>query len=135
MKVTLEVDGIEPTIAELTKYNIQLTKDIDGANHRWARKVVSKARSLVPKRTQTLKKSIKAKYFNKDGPAATVFPRGRAGSARHLVEYGTGPRTQQSSGRYTGRMKATPYMEPAHKSVEGPYEAEIKGMVDKDVTV
>jgi hypothetical protein len=133
-EATVTVEGISQTIAELTKYNVQLTKDIEALNKTWAKAVINVARSKVLQDTGGLKRSIKAKYFKKDGPAATVFPRGNAGSARHLVEYGTGPRVQRN-GRYTGRMRAVPFMAPAQKSAEGPYAAEVLKLVNKDVVV
>jgi hypothetical protein len=37
----------------------------------------------------------------------------------HLVEFGTAPRTQQTTGRYTGRMPANPFMRPALDEIGG----------------
>lgn len=134
-QVTVTVEGIPETITKMTKYSIELTNAIEKANKTWAKRIVKDARSRVPVKTGGLKKSIKARYFKKDGPAATVFPRGKAGSARHLVEYGTGPRTQKSTGRYTGRMPAKPFMGPAEKNAERTYAEAIAALVGKDVTV
>lgn len=38
-------------------------------------------------------------------------------SMSHWFEYGTGPRFQETTGRYTGRMTATPWLRPALESI------------------
>jgi HK97 gp10 family phage protein len=52
------------------------------------------------------------------GPSAA-----RRGLA-HLIEFGTGPRRQRTTGRYTGVMPARPFMRPA-------WEAGKHGIVDR----
>jgi len=38
--------------------------------------------------------------------------RKRFGPLAHLIEFGTAPRTQNKTGRYTGRMPANPFLRP-----------------------
>jgi hypothetical protein len=45
----------------------------------------------------------------------------------HLFEYGTGPRVQYSTGRYTGVMSPRPFIEPV---VEAGLEEMVEAMAD-----
>lgn len=68
---------------------------------------------------KTAKSQRKTKVsVNKDVGEAYVgvgYRRGSQGYAphAHLVEFGTGPRFQKTTGRYVGQMPAKPFMRPA----------------------
>jgi hypothetical protein len=51
------------------------------------------------------------------------------------VEYGTAPRTQKTTGRFTGRVEAQPFMGPAEKKNEPQYMAEMTRLVNKNVSI
>lgn len=61
-----------------------------------------------------LKRSQKAGGY-RDRTAVNVFvgPEAKRAPHAHLVEFGTGPRFQKKTGRYTGQMPAAPFMRPA----------------------
>lgn len=141
--IDITVENIEKTLREITRYNTAKEKEVDKIVRKYAKEIVKRAKANAPVgKTGNLKKSIRAKYFVKNhGPSATVFPRGRKGAHRHLVEYGTNPRTvknyfgQKGVSRSVGRMPAKPFMRPAHESVVGRYLADMKKVVDKVDTV
>lgn len=76
------------------------------------RQIRDAARRLAPVRSGTLRKRIRLVRRRMRRGQVTVQVVSRAPHS-HLVEYGTGPRTQQGSGRYTGQMPAQPFMRPA----------------------
>lgn len=130
VEVTLE--NVEVTLRKMIQYSIDKEKQVDAIVKKYAKEVAARAKANAPVgKTGNLKASIRPKYFTRQGPAATVFPRGKKGQHRHLVEYGTGRRTQKS-GRSTGAMPAKPFVGPAHKSVESSYLSEIRKVVNKD---
>lgn len=131
------VEGLQETVDKLAKHSVQFYKDADKIVRRYARNVTKDAKAAVPVgETGNLRDAIKAKYFNKNAsPAATVYPRGWKGSHRHLVEYGTAPRTQKTTGRFTGRTKAQPFMGPAERQNEPQYLAEMTRLVNQNVSI
>lgn len=132
--MSIEIKGIPETIRAMTQYNSVLYSAIDKLNHTTAKKIVKDAKTRVPIKTGGLKRSIKARYFRQEGPAATVYPRGKKGAARHLMEYGTKQR-RTNSGANRGAIRARPFMRPAEKSQEIPYETSVKGVLFKDVII
>lgn len=131
-----EVQGVEETIKALSKASVQKQKEFETVVKKSTQRVnrYAKANLASHRKTGNLRSSIKAKYFWKDGPASTVFPRGRKGAHRHLVEYGTRSR-QKKNGKSTGTMKEYPFMKPAHEKEEPRFIAEVKKVIDEDVTV
>lgn len=131
------VEGLQETVDKLAKHSVQFYEDADKIVRRYARSVTKDAKAAAPVgETGNLRDAIKARYFNKNAsPAATVYPRGWKGSHRHLVEYGTAPRTQKTTGRFTGRVKAQPFMGPAEKKNEPQYMAEMTRLVNKNVSI
>lgn len=135
MNTTFSVEGIDKTIKAIAKYNIAFYNSSDRIVRRYTRQSVSRAKATAPVATGNLKASIKARYFKMyQGPASTVFPRGKKGVHRHLVEYGTGPRTGRNGGN-RGRMKANAFMARATEPLGAPYLAEMKALVNKDVYI
>lgn len=61
----------------------------------------------------TLSKRQRRLYRKKGEIAVYAGPTYPKGAHGHLVEFGTGPRTQKKTGRYTGQMPARPFMRPA----------------------
>lgn len=131
-----EVQGIEETIRALSKASLQKQKEFEIVVRKSTQRINRYAKSNISghRKTGNLRGSIKAKYFWKDGPASTVFPRGRKGAHRHLVEYGTGLR-RHKNGKSVGKMDAYPFMKPAHEKEEPRFIAEVKKVVDEDITV
>ena len=131
-----EITGIEETIKALSKASVQKQKEFEEVVRSSTKRVNRYAKSNLAGRQKTgnLRSSIRAKYFWKDGPASTVFPRGRKGAHRHLVEYGTGPR-RHKSGKSVGSMKAYLFMRKAKKKEEPRFISEVKKVVDEDVIV
>lgn len=134
IKVTVE--NIEKTLRKLAKYSAGKEKEFNTVVQKYSKMIAKKAKSNIKHNvTGNLKASIKTKYFKKQGPAATVFPRGKKGNHRHLVEYGTKMRTQKKTGRKVGKMPAKPFMKPAHEAYENQYFLEIKKLVEKNDTI
>ncbi len=131
-----EIEGIEKTIKALSKASVQKQKEFESVVKKSTQRVNKYAKANIGnhQKTGNLKNSIKAKYFWKDGPASTVFPRGTKGAHRHLVEYGTQLR-RHKSGKSVGTMKAYPFMKSAHEKEEPRFIAEVKKVVDEDVIV
>lgn len=135
MNATFSVEGIDKTIKALARYNIAFYDSSDGIVRKYTRQAVSRAKDTAPVATGNLKASIKAKYFKMyEGPASTVFPRGKKGVHRHLVEYGTGPRTAKNGGS-RGSMRANAFMARATDPLGSPYLAEMRALVNKDVYI
>lgn len=132
-----KIEGIEETIRAISKANFQKQKEFEVVVKKSTQRVNRYAKSNLSghQRTGNLRSSIKAKYFWKDGPASTVFPRGKKGAHRHLIEYGTKIRVQKKTGRNTGIVRAYPFMKPAHEKEEPRFIAEVKKVVDEDVTL
>ena len=79
-----------------------------------AKIVAAAAKANAPQgKTGNLKKGIKAKQLRQ----ISNYPRSAAAVSNsphdHLVEYGTAPRIQKKTGRYTGSMPAHPFFRPA----------------------
>jgi HK97 gp10 family phage protein len=82
-----------------------------------AKVIADAARAKAPKGpTGNLKRSVKSKFLkqisNYPRSAAAAVDRKIAPHA-HLIEYGTKPRIQKTTGRYTGIGPAHPFFRPA----------------------
>ena len=91
-----------------------------------AKVVAADAKRQAPKGpTSNLKKGIKAKKLKQIG----AYPRSAAAVSNaphdHFVEYGTAPRTQKKTGRYTGAMPAQPFFRPAIDTNKGRIQNEV----------
>ena len=84
----------------------------------------AKRRSPLGK-TGKLKKGIKAKYLRQIG----AYPKSAAAVSNspedHLIEYGTAPRRQRTTGRFTGAGPAHPFFRPAVDANKGRIQEEI----------
>lgn len=84
--------------------------------YREAARIRDAARQLAPMKTGALRKGIKAsrRTYRRRGEVKVIVrstaPHG------HLIEYGTAPRYQAETGRYTGHVNAHPFMRPAWES-------------------
>ena len=130
--MSIEVEGVDVTIRKLSQYSIEREKEFDGIVRKTAKEIAVQSRINAPVRTGKLRDSIKPKYFTKEGPAATVFP--RRAPHRHLIEYGTAQRFHKT-GKSTGRVTPRPFMSRAAKASESQYLAEIRKVVDRVDTV
>jgi len=106
---------LERTIKKLSK--CLEPDEVESVFLKGAKAIARDAKSRAPRGpTGNLKKAIVAKTLrrigNKPAPAIAAVDYGKAPHA-HLVEYGTGPRYQKKTGRYTGQMPARPFFRPA----------------------
>jgi len=87
-------------------------------------------RKRAPKKTGTLRKSIKVKPWSRTRNTLgfSVGPDMRVAPHAPLVEYGTGPRKQKSTGRSTGQMPARPFMRPAYEAIK---DEVVKAILDR----
>ncbi len=73
--MSVSIQGVDKTIKKIWKYNDTLQAELKKVTKDSSRRVVKVARSKVQVKSGILKKAIRAKYFWKEGPASTVFPR------------------------------------------------------------
>lgn len=132
----ITVLGCKKTVEKLWKYSQNFFIEATRITKESAKMVETEGKARAPVgKTGNLRKSIKAKYFFKDGPAATVFPRSKhRGRHRHLVAYGSGPRAQRS-GKSTGVMPGNKFMDGAETSANAYFNASIRKEVNKHVVV
>jgi hypothetical protein len=129
------VEGVNKTVDKLWKYSKDFFEAASKITKTAAKMVVKEGKSRAPIGPKgNLRKSIKAKYFLKDGPAATVMPRARNAPHRHFVAYGTVPRTQKS-GKSTGVMPKNDFMDGAELSANAYFNASIRNEVAKHVII
>lgn len=86
-----------------------------------ARIISTEIKALAPQgSTGNLKKSIVAKILQRSNPIepapAIVAINFRRGPHAHLVEKGTAPRTQKTTGRFVGSMPAHPFFMPGYEA-------------------
>ena len=140
------IEGLDEAIKKLKSYDSESGKKIRKAISRAGRNVASQAKSRVPSRTGKLKKSISARFDSRNIESVV---KARAPHA-HLVEYGAAAsavraknkkalRFNGSDGnvRYVAKggvgkgtikipqRSASPFMEPAYRSVKPRVEHEI----------
>lgn len=119
--MTIEVDqnSINETLRKLSKWDVELRKDLDKEARKTANDVKKEAKTNIHRVTGNLEDSIVIKKI-KD-IAFTVFPRtakGKKGNHRHFLEYGT------------LNMRPRPYMRPAEQKVNTGYSARMKKVLD-----
>ncbi len=135
VELGVTIEGKSKTISKLWKYSISFTEAATVITRNAAKMVVDIGRILAPEGpTGNLKKSIKAKYFWKLGPAATVMPRAKTAPHRHLVQYGTVERSHES-GKSTGKMTSNRFMDGADKGADAYFQAAIAKEVNKHVVI
>lgn len=149
--VVLDVDGIDDTLREMTKYSASVNDGLRKIVDKYGKLIKAQAKANAPVNKGTLKASIKMKKFFK-GLAAHIMPSDeymkkayKSGKVsgrqtyRHFVEYGTGERYTKGylwhGTTYRGRANAHWYMSNARKKYEGAYEAEIARLVNKEVKI
>lgn len=146
MQIVGQVEGLELAIKKLKAYDDGSGKKIRKAVSRAGRDVASQAKSRVPSRTGKLKKSISARFDSRNIESVV---KARAPHA-HLVEYGVAASAVRAKNkkalRFTGsdgnvryvakggagkgtvkipQRSASPFMEPAYRSVKPRVEREI----------
>lgn len=143
-KIQIKIEGTEETIRELNTFEREKSDKARVIVRKYAGKVRRKAKQLVPvspaERKKTygkpgdLKASIRAKYYY-EGLGAMVFPDGKKGWYRGIVEAGTRTRHTRRTKAYRGRQKAQPFMEPAKQEHERAYNSEMENLFDGDTTI
>ena len=80
-----------------------------------AAREAEKTKRQLGQALQVSTRSNKRNRRSGSGPRGdiTVFVGVTPGRLAHLIEFGSGPRTQYKTGRYTGRMPAFAFMRPA----------------------
>jgi HK97 gp10 family phage protein len=121
----LDLENAEKAITDLRYYKKKKKQQVQTTVKRNARRIQTRAKKLVAVRSGDTKKSIKYKMFN-DGMSATIGPRKPKGYKAHWIEFGTVGRVQKSTGRYVGRMPATPFMRPSSEQTKPKYLGELK---------
>lgn len=140
-KVKVTIEGQEVTVRAIKMYDMETKREVMKHVKETAKSIQkdAKARAPVSRRKKSrgksgdLRRSIRPKYFD-GGLSATVVPRKPKGAHRHLVEYGTKKRYTKK-GQHRGKMPAKPFMAPAEKAADGPYNKKLKEIVDRDKVV
>jgi len=115
---TVEIEGKKEFEATLRNLVQALPNEkVEPVMMEGAKVIADAARSKAPKgQTGNLKRSVKAKFLRQIGnyprSAAAAVDRKIAPHA-HLIEYGTMPRVQKTTGRPTGTGPAIPFFRPA----------------------
>lgn len=115
---TVEIEGkkeFEQTLRNLVQ--ALPNEKVEPVMMEGAKVIADAARSKAPQgATGNLKRSIKAKFLRQIG----TYPRSAAAAVdrkiaphAHLIEFGTKPRMQKTTGRYTGIGPARPFFRPA----------------------
>lgn len=134
--IEINLLGTGAAITAINKYDAKSREELRNIVKETSKAIQKKAKSLAPVGpTGNLKSSIRPKYFD-NGLSSTVVPRGKKGSHRHMVEYGTQSRYQKKkNNKYVGSMPAIPFMGPAEQSQEAIYEAKIRRIVNQDEVI
>ena len=131
----IRIEGVNETVDRLWKYRDDFFVAAKKITKKAAQMVVKQGRVRAPQGpTGNLKASIRAKYFWKDGPAATVMPRAKKAPHRHLAQYGT-VRRQTAKGKGTGIMPSNRFMDGADNGAKTYFVAAMKAEVDKHVVI
>lgn len=121
------VRGLDELRKELNDLPAKLARNVVGSGNRAvANALVKEIRSQGGNVPDTVIKAVMAQP-SKSGRITRAFVVGLRkpfSSMSHWFEYGTGPRTQKKTGRYTGRMPATPWLRPALEAI-GPKAKDI----------
>ena len=117
-EIEIDVRGLEEAPRKIRSILSAVTsEDVENVLLQGARIVRDEAKRRAPVGpTGNLKRSLKAKKGKRRGKLfATAFAAvdRKIAPHAHLVEYGTGPRRQKTTGRYTGQMPAIPFFRPA----------------------
>lgn len=130
MRISVEVGGIRETLAEFSRFDLEMTKAIKRALTRSANKIRKTARLLAPsdpdhdkvhanrpneRLGMTLRQSIKLKYSN-DRFTVSIYPRRYYA---HWVEFGT------------EHSQAQPFLHPAYDQEVGNYIKTVRQAVQK----
>lgn len=115
-----EVQGLERALAEFEQYSVDVQKNVKEVVTETANKITSNAQSKVALDQGDTKDSIQPRVFNQ-GYSATIGPRLPKGWKAHWIEFGTGPRRQKKTGKYTGEMHAMSFMAPAFEEEKPDY--------------
>lgn len=118
MTVTLEVKGFKELEAELAKLKNPTARGVGRRAMRKALKPVEDAANAFwpgasdqAFRTTSQLKSSQPRP--EDTPTLVHMFVGSPEPHAHLLEFGTGPRTQTKTGRYTGSVSPIPMLQPA----------------------
>jgi HK97 gp10 family phage protein len=123
----VDVENAEKAISDLRFYRKKKRKQVGETVKKNARRIQTKAKKNLKGaiNSKDTVKSIKYKMLN-DGLSSTIGPRRPKGYKAHWFEFGTVGRVQKTTGRYVGKMKATPFMRPAFEHIKPKYMSELK---------
>lgn len=140
--VIIKIEGTDQTVRRLNMFDMQKKKDTQTVVRKYTNAVRKEAKRRVPvspanrKKSSgspgDLKNSIRAKYYFQ-GLGSMILPHRPKGSHRGIIEAGTSVRTNKK-GANRGRVKATPFMEPAKRSQEAGYNAAMKRIFEGEET-
>jgi HK97 gp10 family phage protein len=128
VKTSMKIEGLKELDAALAELPQATSKNVMRRAARKSLEIVIKAADqYVPIDQGGLKKSLKVstrlskrqatlarREFKTDGKAAIVMYAGPSALPHaHLIEFGTKPRYQKTTGKFVGQVRARPYMRPA----------------------
>lgn len=116
---TVKVLGLEETIREMRRYELDKIEDTKKVIKKTALKVKKDAQSKAPYLTGETKMSIGYNTYN-GGLAMRVKPKKPKGYKAHWHEYGT------------SKMSAKPFMTPAEKGAENQFRSDIEKIVKEE---
>ncbi|MEX3713651.1 HK97 gp10 family phage protein [Cytobacillus horneckiae] len=134
MFVTVDIDGIGPTVVRIDRFSEDIKKELKKITRQTTNRTRKDMKAEAPVGpTGNLKASVRAKYFE-GGLSSTVVPRKPKGSHRHIVSYGT-QRRRTKSGANRGVMPANPAMANVERNHEAFYQNKVKELIERDVTI
>ena len=144
---TLVLENGDVVSKKIESYEKELIKELEKVTQKFASKTASIAKKNAPVGEPrmvrgrlysggNLKSSIKQRDVSRSlgqgyKLARTVTARGSKGNHVHLVELGTGDRTQTETKRFTGKMPAEPFMARSEAQVSGDYFEAVRKIVFK----
>lgn len=116
--MTVKILGIDEIQKKLDKLPEKMQKNVLASGNRAVatqvkRRMINNSESTTVKRAATVKQAAFNGMRSRNKWAFVVGLRRPFSSLTHLLEFGTGPRVQKTTGRSTGSMPAQPFMRPA----------------------
>ncbi|WP_028390548.1 hypothetical protein [Bacillus cihuensis] len=133
IRFTVNVDGVERTIANINRFDIEATLKAKAIIRKNALGVGRDSRKVAPRKTGKLSKAISTKFYI-NGMYAVTGPNHKKAPHRAFFVHGTKDRFRKNGG-FTGRVNEIRYMESAEQKYKQRFEQEIKQTFDKDVEV
>lgn len=112
--MSVKIKGLDKAIRDIEKYSLKTQEGIRKQTDQAASRVLTKATNRAQ---STRIKNSMGKEIHDKGFTARVFA---SNPLAVLFEFGTGPR-YQNNGRYTGMMRARPFLFPSWEEERNNY--------------